>query len=256
MASCAGIVERGDPDRFIAVMAAAPAARETLFPIYAFNVEVARAPWVTQETMIAEMRLQWWADALGEIAEGPTEERLVRRHEVITPMAAVVDATGAKVLQSLVEARRWDIYKDPFEDEAHFERYLQATAGGLMFVAARALGDVPEEVARDVGYAQGLANWLRAIPALEAEKRIPLVDGREEPVARLAASGLERLKRARSRRSAVSRAARTAFLAAWQAGAILQQAANEPQRVGAGALGQSEFARKGGLMLKAMTGRW
>ena len=35
-------------------MAAPVAARRVLFPLYAFNVEVARAPWVTQEAMIAE----------------------------------------------------------------------------------------------------------------------------------------------------------------------------------------------------------
>ena len=68
--ACAAIVERGDPERFMAAMAAPVEARRVLFPLYAFNVEVARAPWVTEEPMIAEMRLQWWRDALEEIAHG------------------------------------------------------------------------------------------------------------------------------------------------------------------------------------------
>jgi phytoene/squalene synthetase len=46
--ACAQLVERGDPDRFRAVMAAPPEARRVLFPIYAANVEIARAPWVSQ----------------------------------------------------------------------------------------------------------------------------------------------------------------------------------------------------------------
>ncbi|SFM24455.1 squalene/phytoene synthase family protein [Shimia aestuarii] len=250
--ACAGLVERGDPDRFLAAMAARPAARDVLFPIYAFNIEVARAPWVTQESMIAEMRLQWWADALDEIATGG----VVRRHEVVTPLALSLDAAGAEVLGALVEARRWDIYRDPFQDEAHFARYLDATAGGLMFVAARALGEVPEDVARDIGVALGLANWLRAIPALESQKRVPLVDGRPEAVAALAEDGLSRLKRARARRGDVSSQAGQAFLAAWQAEGLLKQAAEEPGRVAEGALGLSEFARKAGLMARALSGRW
>ena len=57
--ACADLVHRGDPDRFAAIMAAPVGARERLFPIFAFNLEVARAPWVTAEAMIAEMRLQW-----------------------------------------------------------------------------------------------------------------------------------------------------------------------------------------------------
>ena len=48
--ACAALVHRADPDRFMAVMAAPVPARPLLFPLYALNVEVARAPWVTQES--------------------------------------------------------------------------------------------------------------------------------------------------------------------------------------------------------------
>ena len=96
--ACAQMVERADPDRFRALMATPVAARAKLFPIYAFNIEAARAPWVTQETMIAEMRLQWWRDALEEIRSGAT----VRRHEVVTPLAGLAAraaADGVEVLR-------------------------------------------------------------------------------------------------------------------------------------------------------------
>ena len=76
LTACAALVEKADPDRFRAAMAAPVAARAVLFPLYALNVEVTRAPWVTQEPMLAEMRLQWWRDALQEIADGGP----VRRH--------------------------------------------------------------------------------------------------------------------------------------------------------------------------------
>ena len=125
--ACAALVERADPGRFRAAMAAPVAARRVLFPLYAFNVEVARAPWVTQEPMIAEMRLQWWRDVCEEIAEG----REVRRHEVATPLSGVIGADEARLLDELVAARRWDIYKGAFEDQAHFDRYMDQTAGNL-----------------------------------------------------------------------------------------------------------------------------
>ncbi|MDA5556068.1 squalene/phytoene synthase family protein [Shimia sp. MMG029] len=252
LAACAALVQRADPDRFAATMATEPNAREKLLPIYAFNAEVARAPWVTQESMIAEMRLQWWRDALEEIRAGG----VVRRHEVVTPLALILQQDATTVLDDLIEARRWDIYRDPFDDAAHFERYIEATAGGLMQVAAQALGECPPQVARDVGYALGLANWLQAIPALEEAKRVPLVDGRPEAVAALAEAGLARLRAARARRKDVSADAGQAFLAAWQAEAILRQAAQEPARVAAGALGMSEFGKRAGLMWRALSGRW
>ena len=98
--ACARTVEQGDPDRFRTVMAAPVTARSVLFPLYAFNVEVARAPWVTQEAMIAEMRLQWWRDALEEIAT----DAEVRKHEVTTPLGSVLSAAQARMLDETVAA--------------------------------------------------------------------------------------------------------------------------------------------------------
>ena len=241
--ACAALVERGDPDRFLAAMAAPVAARAVLFPLYAFNVEVARAPWVTQESMIAEMRLQWWRDALDEIASGAR----VRAHEVTTPLAGIIDAQSAGLLDRLVQARRWDIYRDPFEDAVHFADYLDATSGHLAWVAARSLGCEQGEAAiRDIAWASGLANWFMAIPELEARGRVPLVDGRIEAVSALARDGLSRLK------ASAPSAAKPALLATWRARAVLQRAAKQPERVAAGALAGSEFQRKISLLWRAL----
>lgn len=251
--ACAALVERGDPDRFAAVMTTPVAARAALFVLYAFNLEVARAPWVTKEAMIAEMRLQWWRDILTEAAAGKT-----RAHEVAGPLAALIRDRNlpVDVLDRLVEARRWDIYSDPFEDRAAFDAYLDDTAGGLMWATARALGAAPEAEApvRAFGWAAGLAAYLRAVPALEERGRIPLVDGRAEAVAALAADGLARLAAYRRDRHRIAKPARAALHAGWQAGPLLRLATREPQRVADGTLALSEFARRFGLMRLALTG--
>ncbi|WP_372884331.1 squalene/phytoene synthase family protein [Shimia sp.] len=252
IAACAGLVQRGDPDRFRATMAARPEARDILFPLYAFNLEVARAPWLTQETMIAEMRLQWWRDALEEIAAG----KAVRRHEVVSPLAEFLDAEAVRNLDQLVAARRWDIYKDPFEDAAHFAQYIDATSGNLIWVAARALGEAEEGVVRDFAYGVGVANWLCAIPDLESRQRVPLVDGRPEAVALLAEAALQRLRTARRNRGALRGPAGQALLAGWQAEAVLQQAAARPERVADAALGQGALRQTLSLTFRALTGRW
>lgn len=249
--ACAGLIERGDPDRFAAAMAAPLAARRVLFALYAFNLEVARAPWLTQESMIAEMRLQWWRDALEEIRAGG----LIRRHEVVTPLAHVIDSESAVLLDRLVAARRWDIYRDAFEDGVHFTRYLEETSGNLVLVAGRALGGMPEAVALYAGYAAGLAGYLRAVPELEAKGRVPLVDGREEAIAALARDGLARLRRARAAMVLVPKAARPALYSCWQAAPLLAQAARHPERVAQGTLGLSEFSRRARLMKAVVTGR-
>lgn len=249
LTACAALVQKADPDRFLSAMAAPVAARRVLFPIYALNVEVARAPWVTQETMIAEMRLQWWRDALAEIAAGGP----VRRHEVVTPLAEILRAGLAAAADEMVAVRRWDIYRDPFEDAGHFERYIDQSSATLMWIAARSLGVVDEAPVRDAGFATGLANWFRAIPDLEARKRVPLLDGTPDAVRDLAQQGLARL--ARARRVRIDRAVQPALLAGWQTEAILKQVVADPHRVARGSLGVSEARRRLSLMTKAALGR-
>ncbi|MGA9412405.1 MAG: squalene/phytoene synthase family protein [Roseobacter sp.] len=234
--ACAAIVEKGDPERFAAAMASPLAARKVLFPLYAFNVEVTRAPWVTQEPMIAEMRLQWWRDALEEIANGVP----VRRHEVVTPLSTFLTAESAARLDRLVTARRWDIYKDPFEDETHFETYLTETTASLMLAGLEALGqDMSDQTVRTVenlGYCTGLSRFLQAVPTLEDHGRIPLLDGRREAIGALARDAGSRCPTRGALRSVIDGAARPAVTEAFLAPAVLGEVAKRPQSVADGTI--------------------
>lgn len=242
--ACAAIAEKGDPARFRTVMAAPVPARVKLFPLYAFNVEVSRAPWLTQEPMIAEMRLQWWRDALAEIKAG----ELVRRHEVVTPLATLLGGESVDLLDELVAARRWDCYKDPFEDATHLDRYLTATSGNLMQVACHLLGD-PEAPGLTAGYGLGVANWLLACPELEAQQRVPLVDGSHDGIRTLAQTGLMALQQARIR---FAGPVLPAFWPASGAEKVLRAAIRDPQRVARGTLPRPNRAV---FALKALLGR-
>lgn len=252
--ACVALVERGDPDRFAALMAAPVAARGPMAVLYALNLEAARAPWVTKEALIAEMRLQWWRDVVEAAGQGHPP----RAHEVAGPLADLIAGgrVDVAVLDRMVEARRWDIYSDPFEDQAAMDAYLDDTAAGLMWVTAQALGAGPgaEVAVRHFGWAAGLASYLRAVPDLADRGRIPLVDGRSEAVAALARRGLVRLAQGRALMRQVDRAARPALIAAHAASAVLRLAAAEPARVGQGTLQPSEFARRWGLLRAALIG--
>ncbi|MEL6207749.1 MAG: squalene/phytoene synthase family protein [Pseudomonadota bacterium] len=253
VAACAALVASGDPDRFLATMTAPVEARAVLFPIYAFNLEVARAPWVSPEPIIGEMRLQWWRDALAEIGRGDPP----RAHEVAAPLAEVARRTPLplQALDALVEHHRAVLETTPFSDTDALDAFLAATGGGLMWSAAAALG-ASEDAApaiRSLGWAAGLAGWLRAIPELEARGRHPLPDGRPETVAELARLGLARLDEARG---PMPVAIRPALRAGWRTRTTLRQAARDPSAVAEGRLGESEFARRASLTFKALTGRW
>ena len=250
--ACAKIVEKGDPVRFRAVMAIPPYYRPALFAIYAFNLETSRVPWMSQETMIAEMRLQWWHDALEEITNATPH----RRHEVITPLAHVLTPSTAQVLQRLVAARRWDIYEDPFADQAEFEAYIEATSTSLLYVAASTLGKFDSGVLDHFGYASGLGRFFLAVPQLLNNRRQPLPDLSIDALRMQARIGLGILRSARAKRKEVSREAGYAFLAGWQTGIILKNALKYPEKILSGGLLNIEKAYSASLILRSLTGMW
>ena len=249
--ACAALVERGDPDRFAAVMAAPPAVRARLWPLYAFNLEVARAPWVTQQPLIAEMRLQFWRDML--TAEKP------RAHEVAGPLHALLQETPglAALLDRITLARRHDIGREPFANETAFDAYIEETSASLLWATALVLGAEPaaETGFRALGWALGLANYLRAVPALAARNLTPLVNPDPKAIRILAAEGMNHLAIARRQRRHFGQACPAALVAS-AAGPLLRQAFANPTRVAEGTLALSEFRKRGGLVWMAVTGRF
>ena len=254
LARLASVIERGDPERFLAVMAAPPDLRARLFAIYAVNLEIARAPYASPEPLVAQMRLQFWADLADALQAG----RALPAHEWAAPLAASLPARDAGLLSVLVAARMRDTTKDCFADEAAFSAYIEATGAGLLWMAARSLGaqDMFEPAIRAIGWAMGLANYLRAIPALEEKGHAPLHDGRPSTVAHLARMGLGKLRAARIERGMIPAHVTPALYAAWLAEPILKKAAAHPALVAQGGLEPSEAGKRMRLAYVSLTGRW
>lgn len=169
------IVRRNDPDRFFTALFAPPAARETLFTLYAFNHELARAREAVREPMAALIRLQWWR----EVLEG---KRV--RHEVATPLGEALDDARLPrdTLGAMLDAREAET--DAIPDAAAFEAYVLGTAGNLMAAAGLALGLADPHRLQRPGAAYGVAGILRSVPALARQGRCLL------PEDAIAAAGL------------------------------------------------------------------
>jgi len=249
VAAAAARVEAGDPDRFAATMAVPAAERARLWPLYAANLEIARAPWASTEPMIAEMRLQWWVDAL----EALVQQGATPRHEIGAALAPV--RAAAPHLLALAEARRRDCWREPFADAAELSTYLAETSGNLFCAAGVVFGaDASAQAAlARYGAAAGLAAWLRAVPELRARGHMPLPEEAPEAIAGLARAALAELASARAALRGAPAPVRRALLPGWQAKAVLTQAARAPERVLQDGLGRSEFSRRLGLLRAALT---
>jgi phytoene synthase len=232
LAHCRELVETHDPDRALVTAGAPEEAQAKLWPLWAFNLEVARAPWGAREPTVAEMRVQFWADAVAWLGQGGTPGHPV--------LEALAEAEGGRQAAGL----------------AALEDYVEATSAGLLWAAAQMLGAPAEAepVVRDYGWGIGMAAWLQAVPELRARGWEPVPQGGD--VAAMARAGLKRIGAARRARASVPAAAFPALAVGWQAAGILRRAARAPERVAEGRLGPSEFARRGGLAWVGVTGRW
>lgn len=243
VALCAERLAAGDRDRFAAVMAAPASLRPGLFALYATNLEIARAPWASAEPLVAEMRLQWWVDALAaRAAHGQAVP-----HD-IGPALEALSLPVLEVLCAVAEARRADCWGDPFADEAALWTYLEATAGGLFCAAGQVAGGgmVPE--LRAYGATVGMANWLVAQPELARRGRLCLAGGDPVRLGRLAQEALERLDVSERALRRASQAIRFAALPGWQARGVLARAGRDPSRIADGHLRGPEIVRRFGLL--------
>ena len=248
------MLRQGDPDRFLATMTAPPGDRAALLVLYAFNLELARIPWVTNEPVIAEMRLQFWADVIEAIQQG----KPARAHEVAGPLAVLLAEKSLPVslFSEMIAARQFDIYKEPHMSDAALARYLDHTAGHLMWLASLALGagDKLQPPLRGAALAAGTAAYLRAVPALVASGRLPLVDASDAGIARLAQTGLDGLHLAHKTKFPAR--ILPVLRAGWLAKPMLTRARKTPQAVTENRLYPSEFYRRTVLLAKTVAAHW
>lgn len=246
LAKIADALRQTDPDRFGASLILPAETRPRVWTLYALNNELARAPLQTQEPLIAEMRLQWWADQLGRIGQGQTPD-----HELLTPLA-VAWGQDAASLTDLVEARRRDCYREPFDNIDDVLAYVDATAGALLRHAVIATGARPRPAVDDQARGTGIAHWLQALPQLDG---LSLGLSRPDPalISGLARHGLAALESARHGRRQVARtAAPVVFRGVGHVAALRDTiASGRPSAVVA-----SEFRRRFALGRLALTGRW
>ena len=169
-------LRRHDPDRYLTALFAPPARRETLFALYAFDHELARARAVTREPVIALMRLAWWREGV---------EGAARAHEVAAPLGAALAAGLLDRGDLLAAIAAREIEAEPeIPTLADWRTYLLGSTGGIAVAAARLLGAPEPEALRPYGAVWGAASVLRGVAAQARQGRCLL------PADVLAAQGL------------------------------------------------------------------
>lgn len=264
------LAQEGDEARFLAALFAKPEAREQLFALIAFNVELAKIPASVSEPMLGQIRLAWWREAVDELFAGAGP----RGHVVMHALAAAHEAAPLHrpSLEALIEARDWALEPEGGSDPEALRRFLAGTGGALAEASVRALGggDEAGAVAMLAGKAEGAGRLIRALPFMLAQGGFtPFSDGLDQnalregrapealtgAIADLAAEALSWLAEARSRRAAIPRALRAPLLSVHAAEASLREAAApgfDPFAQSA----PSPFRARAELLIRAAFGRF
>ncbi len=161
-----------EPDRYLAALYAPEPARSRLMALAAFQGEITRIPATVREPLLAEIRLQWWRDALdrlrqGELTGHPGADRLGR--DLVSGLlplgllSGMIDEAGNRDTALLLA------------DAQVLRSHLNKSHGAAFALAARALGarhsDLVETATVRAGFVYGLARLLAEDRVRDAEQR-------------------------------------------------------------------------------------
>ena len=158
---CAAIVRERDRDRWLATLYAPVGVRPALFALHALDLELGQVVATTTETMLGEIRLAWWREALTKLDTAPP------------PAQPVLAALAAAALPLGVKGQALEPLEDAFLSLLIDERlagkllddYLERRGGTLFGALATALG-VAQPSARALGRVWALGQLVR--PGIKA----------------------------------------------------------------------------------------
>lgn len=171
---CAARVREYDNDRFLSTIFAPGDRRAALMALYAFNLELSKIRETVSEPLIGRMRLQFWRDAMDGIASGNPPA-----HEVARPLSEAVREYDLPLdeFAQIIDCREIDLDDVPPRDVDALKDYAVGTAGALVRLGVRALGEDPEAFTKTInaaGICIAFVGLARAIPHQAASGRVTL----------------------------------------------------------------------------------
>ncbi len=159
------IVREQDRNRYLAALFMPEDKRAHVFALYAFNAEISRIARQVSEPQLAEIRLQWWFDAIDGIYGGEPQSHPVA---VALAQAIKVGDLPRHALVNLAKAHQFDFYSDPMPDPTALEAYLGETHSALIKMSAMILDQDAalecDEACGLAGVAYGLCEVLQQLP--------------------------------------------------------------------------------------------
>lgn len=165
---CVETIRAGDEDLSLSLRYSRKEDHSRLAALYALQIELRRIPAIVSEPPLGEIRLQWWREALDEIAAGAPS----RAHPVVSLLAAS-GAIGAKtraLAERLIDVRARLLYEPTFASLEDLRDFLRGAETPVALLALGAQSACPAAVAALLGEAYALARFAPVLaPSLAAD---------------------------------------------------------------------------------------
>ncbi|MBT6108715.1 MAG: squalene/phytoene synthase family protein [Rhodospirillales bacterium] len=178
MTLCAEHVYSFDKDRYLVTMAAPSVARHKLMTLYAFNVEVAQICDNVSESILGDIRFQWWRDQIASAyAQGP------RSSGIAGALYDTIQTSNIRqsLFERLLDSRQRDLDKSPPQTREELITYCEGTSSTLVqlsmelldpkYSMSQSAGEGGSELAHHTGIAWALCGLIRAMPHHTAHGR-------------------------------------------------------------------------------------
>ncbi len=159
---CLNMVRDHDRARYLTTLYAPAAARQDLWALHAFNIELSRIGDIVSEPMIGEIRLAWWRETIDALYSGT-----VRKHPVVEAMGRLPARVPKSLLDQMIDARTRDVYHNQPETMGDLLEYAHNTGGAQQKATAHILTNPSEKSiheSQNLGAAWALVSLIRAIP--------------------------------------------------------------------------------------------
>lgn len=167
----AQMVKDNDPDRFLLAMLMPPQFREDLLILFSFYHEIAKTREVVSETMLGQIRLKWWQEAIHHYYE----HGVMPEHETLQALGGVIDRRhlSYEYFETLIYAREFDLEDVLPANLEGLVNYCDFTYGALLKLVMQVMGDDPEggEPVQPVAINYALTGLLRALPFYARDRR-------------------------------------------------------------------------------------
>lgn len=175
----------GEADRYLAALLSPKEVRGDLIALAAYVAEVGQIKNEVREAPLAEIKLQWWRDALARFDTGEKSGNLIA--DEFARVAATYNLPRVK-LEDWFDAHVHPFYADPPPSEDALALELKLLQGIPFALAARILGQAgaveDDGTIPDAAVAYGMARLGLEYPRSLARGRVPLPQTREPPDAK------------------------------------------------------------------------